>query len=106
VLYRNGVATDEKTPEPDRYGWYKYYDLPSEVDGEKAVYTVKEEPVEGYETSYTLSDGTSADYADNGGTITNAKIPQTGDETPLALWLTLTGASALMLLALLRRRKA
>ena len=105
VLYCNGVATDIKTPNPDRNGWYKYYDLPGEVDGQPAVYTVKELPVEGYETSYKLANGISAEYADNGGTITNAKIPQTGDETPLAMWLTLMGASAMMLVLLLKRRK-
>ena len=106
VLYCNGEATDVKTPDPDRNGWYKYYDLPGEVDGEKAVYTVKELPMEGYETSYTLADGHSGEYADNGGTITNRKIPQTGDEAPLALWMTLMGASAMLLALLMKRRKA
>jgi len=106
VLYCNGVATDIETPKPDRNGWYKYYDLPGEVDGVKAVYTVKEQAVDGYVTSYKLADGTYAEYADNGGTITNAKIPQTGDETPLALWLTLMGTSAAMLMLLQKRRKA
>jgi len=106
VLYCNGVATEYKTPEPDRNGWYKYYDLPGEVDGMPAVYTVKEIPVEGYETSYELADGTSAEYADNGGTITNAKIPQTGDKASLTLWMTLMGASVTMLMLLLKRRKA
>ena len=106
VLYCNGVATDYKTPDPDRNGWYKYYDLPGEVDDQPAVYTVKELPAEGYETSYKLANGASAEYADNGGTITNAKIPQTGDEAPLAMWLTLLGASATMLMLLLKRRKA
>ena len=57
-------------------------------------------------TGYTLADGTSAEYADNNGTITNTKIPQTGDEAPLAMWLTLLGASATMLMLLLKRRKA
>jgi len=104
VLYRNGVATDEKTPTPDRYGWYKYYDLPGEVDGEPAIYTVKEEVLEGYETSYTLSDGSSADYADNGGTITNAKVPATGDQSHVLLWTALLGVSAALLLVLKRRR--
>ena len=106
VLYCNGVATDIKTPKPDRNGWYKYYDLPGEVDDQPAVYTVKEMAVDGYMTSYKLANGTSAEYADNGGTITNAKIPQTGDETPLALWLTLMSASAAMLMLLRKRRKA
>ena len=106
VLYCNGEATDVKTPDPDRNGWYKYYDLPGEMDGVKAVYTVKELPIEGYMTGYTLADGISAEYADNNGTITNTKIPQTGDEAPLAMWLSLMGASAMMLMLLLKRRKA
>ena len=106
VLYCNGVATDIKTPKPDRNGWYKYYDLPGEVDDQPAVYTVKEMAVDGYMTSYKLANGASAEYADNNGTIINAKIPQTGDETPLALWLTLMSASAAMLMLLRKRRKA
>ena len=106
VLYCNGVATDIKTPKPDRNGWYRYYDLPEFAGEEPAVYTVKEEAITGFTTVYTLSDGEIADYADNGGTITNTKIPQTGDETPLALWLTLMSASAVMLMLLRKRRKA
>ena len=76
-----------------------------EVEGVKAVYTVKELPVENFMTSYQLADSTSSEYADNGGTITNTKIPQTGDPAPLAVWLTLMGASAAMLMLLLKRRR-
>jgi len=50
--------------------------------------------------------GTAADYADNGGTITNGKLPQTGDNTPLALLAALMGASAVVLMLLFKRRKA
>ncbi len=106
VLYCNGEATDIGTPNPDRNGRYKYYDLPDYVDGVPAVYTVKEVPVEGFDTRYTLADGTAADHADNGGTITNVKLPQTGDNMPLALLAALMGASAIVLMLLMKRRKA
>ena len=107
MLYCNGEAIPTKTPSPDGNGWYRFYDLPDTVDGKPAVYTVKEIAVDGFDTAYTLADGSSAEYADNGGTITNTKLPQTGDRAPLALWLTLMGASAAMLLMLLcKRRKA
>ena len=104
VLYCNGEAMDYPTPDPDKNGWYKYYDLPKFAGDEPAVYTVKEVPITGFTTTYTLADGESADYADNGGTITNSKIPQTGDEAPLAMWLSLMGASAVMLMLLRKRR--
>lgn len=104
ILYCNGEAMDYPTPDPDKNGWYKYYDLPKFAGDEPAVYTVKEEPITGFTTTYTLADGESADYADNGGTITNSKIPQTGDEAPLAMWLSLMGASAVMLMLLRKRR--
>ncbi|MBP3656202.1 MAG: Cna B-type domain-containing protein [Clostridia bacterium] len=106
VLYCNGVATDVKTPKPTSGGWYKYYNLPRMVNGEIAVYTAKEKPVPGFMTHYELRDGTESDHADNGGTITNSKIPQTGDKSSLALWLTLMGASAVMMLTLMKRRRA
>jgi LPXTG-motif cell wall-anchored protein len=50
--------------------------------------------------------GSAADDADNGGTITNGKLPQTGDSTPLALLAALMGASAVALMLLCKRRKA
>ncbi|MBP3656138.1 MAG: Cna B-type domain-containing protein [Clostridia bacterium] len=106
VLYCNGEPTDIRTPKPDRNGWYKYYNLPGEVNGQPAVYTVREQPLSGFVTRYTLKDGTPADHADNGGTIINARIPQNGDETSLALWVALMGASAAMLTLLRRRRRA
>ena len=65
---------------------------------------MKEGPITGFTTTYPLADGESADYADNGGTITNSKIPLTGDEAPLAMWLSLMGASAVMLMLLRKRR--
>ena len=69
---------------------------------------MREQPQAGYVTTYTLANGETADYADNGGAITNTRIPQTGDDAPLALWTTLAGTSAALLLVLMlrKRRKA
>ena len=108
VLYCNGEATDYLTPDPDENGWYKYVDLPKYYGGVAAEYTVREQPQAGYVTTYTLANGETADYADNGGAITNTRIPQTGDDAPLALWTTLAGTSAALLLVLMlrNRRKA
>ena len=95
------------TPKPDSDGWYKYYDLPTTVDGQHAVYTVVEEPMDGFAATYMLRSGEEAEYAENGGTIINAKIPQTGDHASLGLWaMLMTGASAALLAMLLRRKKA
>ena len=106
VLYCNGEATDIKTPVPDRDGWYHYTDLPEEVNGEPAVYTVREASVNGFRTEYRLANGSSADHADNGGVITNIRIPKTGDGMPLAMLTALMGISAAAMLIILKRRKA
>ena len=89
TLYCNGKVYPAVTPAPDKNGWYTYTDLPAYVDGKPAVYTVKEEPVTGFTTTY-LNKGENAavtDCAHNGSTIVNSKIPQTGDAAPLTLWM-------------------
>ena len=106
TLLCNGEEMDVPTPTPDSDGWYKYYDLPKTVNGQPAVYTVVEAAMDGFSATYQLYTGEEAEYADNGGTITNTKIPQTGDNASLALWTTLmVGASAALLAMLLRRKK-
>jgi len=105
TLLCNGEVMEVPTPKPDSDGWYKYYDLPETVNGQPAVYTVVEEPMDGFAATYQLRSGEEADYAENGGTITNAKIPQTGDTTSLALWMTLMAGASLALMAMLLRRK-
>ncbi len=110
TLYCNGTVYTAATPAPDKDGWYTYTDLPAYVDGKLAVYTVKEQPVTGFTTTY-LNKGENAavtDCAYNGSTIVNSKIPQTGDGTPLALWMltTLLAACGLMgVMAALRKRE-
>ena len=106
VLYCNGEETDYSTPDPDKNGYYKYSNLPAKAGGETAVYTVREKAVDGFVTTYTLANGNDADYADHGGVIINSRIPKTGDEAPLALWMALMGTSAALLLALRKRRRA
>ena len=106
TLYCNGEKTNYKTPKPDKNGWYKYYDLPTTVNGKPAVYTVKEEPISGFQVFYQTADGETAEYANNGGQITNAKFPKTGDDSSLAMWVALMGGCAALLALLLRRRKA
>lgn len=102
TLYCNGAIVTKATPKPDAKGWYVYTDLPATVDGKAAVYTVKEEPLSGYTTTY-INKGENAavtDCAYNGSTIVNSKIPQTGDGTPLALWMTTMLLAALGLVGL------
>lgn len=106
TLYCNGEAVNVAQPTPDSAGWYRYTDLPAVVDGQTAVYTVVETPVEGYMTTYTTADGKTADAATNGGTITNTKIPQTGDAEQLGLWMALMLLSTAGMVMMLKRRKA
>ena len=105
ILYCNGEVVDYPTPDPDKDGWYKYYDLPKFAGEEPAVYTVKEEAITGFTTVYTLANGEIAEHADNGGTITNAKLPVTGDESNIGLWLSTMVLSAGAIVLLLRRKK-
>ena len=107
TLYCNGVKMNTATPSPDGSGWYKYYNLPKLVDGKPAVYTVIEEPVTGFAAHYEDANGLKAEYGVNGGRIINTRIPKTGDDSSLALWMILMSAStSAMALLILRRRKA
>ena len=109
TLYCNGKVYSDVTPVPNASGWYVYEDLPVMVNGVKAVYTVEEEPIEGFTTVYQNTGNNIAvtDCAYNGGTITNSKVPQTGDSEPLVLWasmMTLAAAGLMVLLANRRKR--
>lgn len=104
VLYCNGEATDVPMPAPDKYGWYKYYNLPAMVNGEPARYTVVETKMNGFMAVYTGANGEPIEEAVHGGTITNMAVPATGDTTPLNLWAALLLASGTALVMLRRRR--
>ncbi len=88
TLYCNGEPMDKKTPTPDADGWYVFNNLPITYKGETAVYTVVEEPLEGYTVSYgEVEEGEEEPtFAEDYGTIVNRKIPKTGDESRIGLW--------------------
>ncbi len=105
TLYCNGEKMNTATPTPDSNGWYKYYNLPETIGGQPAVYTVVEELLDEFTTTYEDANGAPAETGVNGGKIINTKVPETGDTASLGLWVTMMGASAAMLAMLLRRRK-
>ena len=96
---------EHETPEPDKHGWYHYYNLPIFVNGERAVYSVIEESMEGCITTYS-NGGEEGDCAYNGGVITNTVVPKTGDDAPVALWAATMILSAAAWMLMMRRRKA
>ena len=72
-------------------------------------YYVIEDPIPGYETRYEnvgAHEG-ETDRCYNGGTIINYKIPKTGDDTNLALWVifVLGGVAILGGVIIVRRRR-
>ncbi|MBE5804616.1 MAG: Cna B-type domain-containing protein [Clostridiales bacterium] len=99
TLYCNGDKLDTPTPRVSG-GWYKYYDLPETYNGQPAVYTVVEEPLDGYMTTYQNAAGEETTSADNGGVIINTRIPATGDRQPVGLWMLLMGLSMAALAAI------
>ena len=105
ILHCNGEVYDRKTPDPDEDGWYVYSNLPVFVNGERAVYSVTEEPMEGCSTIYT-NNGEEGDCAYNGGVITNIVVPKTGDDAPVELWAAAMLLSAAALVLMARRKKA
>ena len=106
VLYCNGVATDVPMPVPTVGGWYIYENLPAEVDGVRAHYTVHENPVDGFMTTYVTDEGVEVTEASDGDTIINKKVPTTGDAFSPMLWLGMFLASAALLMVMFRRRRA
>ena len=105
TLYCNGQKVDKPTPVPDKNGWYHYYNLPATVNGEEAVYTVVEEALDGFATSY-LHGSVEVEEAGNGDTIVNRKIPKTGDESMIGLWSGITVLSGAAFILLMKKRKA
>ena len=105
ILYCNGEVYSTVTPVPTVGGLYIYEDLPSMVNGVKAVYSVVEQPVDGFTTTYvnTGDNAAETDRAYDGGTIINSKIPQTGDNANLSLWMAMMLLAAVGLLAVKAR---
>ena len=99
TLYQhvNGVATRyeaEGITNPvvlsaDNNWYYGWEGLPKEIDGQAVTYTVVEEPVEGWETTYTYPEGgkEAAGVAGGNVTVTNTRdssyiLPETGGIGP------------------------
>ncbi|MBQ6951062.1 MAG: Cna B-type domain-containing protein, partial [Clostridia bacterium] len=107
TLYCNGEALEKKTPTPNEDGWYIWHNLPLTYKGEAAEYTVVEEPLDGFTVSYgEAAEGEeeptcARDY----GTIVNRKIPRTGDESRIGLWIALSAVSACAFILLMKKRK-
>ena len=108
ILYCNGEVYSTVTPVPTVGGWYIYEDLPVVVNGVKAVYTVKEQPMDGFTTTYMNGGDNKAevDCVHDGGVIVNSRIPHTGDDAPVMLWMLmmLLSAAALVFVRLQTRR--
>ena len=87
-LYQNGVPIEWRQPEKLSNGTYIWRNLPKMKNGEEAVYSAKEMALPGFETKYSNPHSGVNDMALNGGTVTNYKVPKTGDpvNVPL-LWL-------------------
>ncbi len=95
---RKAVKTKVKNEQ-----WYTFNGLE-----QGAVYYVTEDAVPGFSTTY--DNGTNSpvtDHAENYGTIINHKLPRTGDNDPVGLWMLMagTGLAGLAVLLILRRRK-
>ena len=66
-----------------------------------------EDAPSGFAVSYDNGNSDVTEYAENYGTITNHKIPKTGDSDPVGLWtaMVLAGLIGLTALAVLGARK-
>ena len=79
-VYRHGF--DKKTVTPEEWRYSAWFNAPA------ACYVI-EQPVPGYQTRYE-NVGIYAGITDrccDGGTIVNYRVPRTGDEAPIWLWL-------------------
>ncbi len=105
ILYCNGEVYTTVTPKPTVGGLYIYENLPTMVNGVKAVYTVVEQPVDGFTTTYINAGDNEAevDCAYDGGTIINSKIPQTGDHAHVLLWMGMLMLAAIGLMGVMAR---
>ena len=102
TLYRNGKVVNRK-PKLDANGWYHFYNLPIS----SGPYYVVETPVNGFMTTYQNVGGYAnvEDRAYDGGTITNSKLPQTGDESHIERYIALLLISLVALLGYGMKKK-
>lgn len=106
TLYCNGEEYPTSTPTPDQDGWY-VYTVPKRVNGQIAVYTAKVSPIAGFVTGYE-NVGEYVDQTEwlyDGGTSESHRLPKTGDESQLVLWLALAAVACAGVAVLLRKRR-
>lgn len=102
TLYCNGKAVNRK-PKLGANGWYHFYNLPISSE----PYYVVETPVSGFMTLYQNVGGYAnvEDRAYDGGTITNSKLPKTGDENHIERYVALLLISLVALYGYGMRKK-
>ena len=102
TLYCNGKAINRK-PKLGANGWYHFYNLPISSE----PYYVVETPVSGFMTLYQNVGGYAnvEDRAYDGGTITNSKLPKTGDENHIERYVALLLISLVALYGYGMRKK-
>ena len=95
TLYCNGKVVNRK-PKLDTNGWHHSYNLPISSEPYYAVET----PVSGFMTLYQNVGGYAnvEDRAYDGGTITNSKLPKTGDGSHIERYMALLVISLVALL--------
>ena len=102
TLYCNGKVVNRK-PKLYANGWYHFYNLPISSE----PYYVVETPVSGFMTLYQNVGGYAnvEDRAYDGGTITNSKLPKTGDENHIERYVALLLISLVALYGYGMRKK-
>ena len=98
-LYQNGKLIEWRQPKNVGGGIYIWENLPRMKDGEEALYSAKELPVQGYLTRYENKHSDVVDRALNGGKVINYRLPVTGDKENLDFWWVLGATSSMILIA-------
>ena len=108
TLYADGEAMEPQPRCLKEGNVYSYSGLPKyTAEGQQITYFATETSMEGYMTAYRNIEPYEAetDKIYDGGTIVNHKIPETGDNSRLGLWLIATIAAAFGCVTILKKSK-